>query len=390
MNRQVLSVLPRLLGTLSVFALALPAVAQDFNIDINASLGVPAPIYAGAEAQAGFWNGVSATPSGPISLATLAGSASLVTIETSGGSAFAFNNALTNGNDNFLFDDLQSFNQATIWTLRGLETGTYDVTIFAWAPDFPNDQTEVELLGSGAGPQPVGGGNWPGNVSPGVTHVVQTASVYPGGALAVQASPLTANFGSLNGFQVRKVSDGTGDEAYCYGNGGITAACTPCPCGNNAPAGFLGGCLNQDGRSAQLVAQGVASVSGDTLRIEMRGGTSNSFAILSSGAGRLPSGAANPCFGLDSGISNSQLDGLRCIGAGVLRHGTRPVDVNGDVGVTTNGWGPPNGPPGGLIAANAFTAGQIRHFQIFYRVNPAFSCGTGQNTTDALTLTIRP
>ena len=59
------------------------------------------------------------------------------------------------------------------------------------------------------------------------------------------------------------------------------------------------------------------------------------------------------------------------------------IDAQGDVGVTTPGWGPPDGPGGGLSGSGGFVAGQTRHFQIFYRDLPTVVCMTGQATSNA-------
>ncbi|MEM7519362.1 MAG: hypothetical protein AAF368_20865, partial [Planctomycetota bacterium] len=53
--------------------------------------------------------------------------------------------------------------------------------------------------------------------------------------------------------------------AYCFGDGGTSPGCTDCPCGNNAPAGSGGGCLNSSSTSAVLNASGQPSLALDTL-----------------------------------------------------------------------------------------------------------------------------
>ncbi|MEM7517745.1 MAG: hypothetical protein AAF368_12595, partial [Planctomycetota bacterium] len=176
-------------------------------------------------------------------------------------------------------------------------------------------------------------------------------------------------------------------ESFCSGDGGDQMGCTDCPCSNNAPVGSPGGCLNSNSQSAELIASGDPSVSNDTMRYEMTGGNPNSFAILSSGASRAPANAVNPCFGLGSGLQSPTLDGLRCAVQQVQRHGTRPMDANGDVGVLTNGWGAPNGPPGGLIAQGGFVLGQTRHYQGAYREEVTLGCMRGLNTSQGISVT---
>lgn len=167
---------------------------------------------------------------------------------------------------------------------------------------------------------------------------------------------------------------------YCYGDGGVTPGCTQCICTNNAPQGSGGGCLNSSGTSGKLVASGTARVSADTLRIEARDLNPGTFAILISGDNALPvMGMCPP----GAGIRSTTLDGLRCVGGNFQRHGTRPIDGLGAIGVATPGWGPPDGPGGGISGQGAFLAGQRRNFQIFYREAGDQVCLTGQNTTNA-------
>ena len=165
--------------------------------------------------------------------------------------------------------------------------------------------------------------------------------------------------------------------------------CSTCPCGNAAVAAtYLGGCSNPDGRSAAIVASGRPSLSTNALRLELRGGTSTSFGVLVSGLNLLP--AASPQCAPGSGLTSGVLDGLRCVGGAVQRHGSRALDANGDAGVTSPAWGPPNGPAGGLLLQAGSVVGQTRYFQVFYRVNPALGCGTGQNTSDAVAIRALP
>ncbi len=195
--------------------------------------------------------------------------------------------------------------------------------------------------------------------------------------------------GSTGDWQVHVVyrrvdcSNGPG-LTYCVGTGGGVSGCTPCPCGNNAFPGSEGGCLNSNFRSGEILATGTASVSNDTMHFDAKGLTSNSFAVLVSGDNQLP--AMGPC-PPGSGVQSATLDGLRCTGGGLLRHGSRASDAMGMIGMTTNGWGPPNAPVGGIIAASGFVSGQTRHFQIFYRETATAGCMTGQNTSNAVTIT---
>ena len=179
----------------------------------------------------------------------------------------------------------------------------------------------------------------------------------------------------------------------CNGDGGNQVGCTNCPCGNDAVQGTTGGCLNQSGASARLLATGSSSLGvadpGD-LRFEMTGGNPNTLAVLTSGDNLAPQNMSNPCFGLGTGVQSLVLDGLRCAVGNTQRHGGRPMDVNGDVGITNNAWGGANGPAPSIAAQGGFIAGQSRFFQVFYRADSTLGCLTGQNTTQAVSVTFQP
>jgi len=191
-------------------------------------------------------------------------------------------------------------------------------------------------------------------------------------------------------FKARRYPETVTGVSYCYGDGGAEPGCTSCPCSNDATPGTHGGCLNSAGSSAQLLASGLPSMSGDTLRFEAQGGNPSSFSVLASADNRLPNNSGNGCFGLDSGVQSVDHDGLRCVGGGFRRHGCRAFDANGAIGTTNAGWGGTDAPAIGLIARGAFSAGQTRNYQLFYRENGALGCGTGLNTTNAVGLTFLP
>ncbi len=180
-------------------------------------------------------------------------------------------------------------------------------------------------------------------------------------------------------------------NAFCFGDGGDQMGCTNCPCVNNSPLGSQGGCINSTGTAGTLGSSGSSSIASGDLRIRVTFANPLTFGVLVSGDNRLPSGIMNPCFGLDSGIlSPGTLDGLRCVGGNLARHGTRATDDSGDIGFTNSGWGPPDGPSGGIAAQAGFTAGQTRHFQCFYRESAVAVCATGLNTTNGVTIQFMP
>ena len=179
----------------------------------------------------------------------------------------------------------------------------------------------------------------------------------------------------------------------CNGDGGNGTGCTDCPCANNAHHGSTGGCINSTGAGARLYASGSSSVLAGDLLIQASGAPANSFSVLVSGNTIAPASSANPCFGLDSGLRSAHLDGLRCVVQQTQRHGGRAAANDGTFGFSTPGWGPPNAPlpdSGGLPAQGGFTAGQARHFQVTYRDFTSASCGTGLNTTQAVSVLFSP
>ena len=242
-------------------------------------------------------------------------------------------------------------------------------------------------------PAPVG---TPAGVLIGLTHTGGTSGTISLTNGAITPAAVTAILSGNSYINIHSTAHGGGEirgqiyhepEEFCYGNGGV-AGCTPCPCANDAPpATSTGGCLNPAGGSAHLQWSGLPSAGVDSLRFEVTSASPTTFGVLISGDNRLP--AAGPC-PPGSGIQSATLDGLRCVGGAALRHGSRATDANGDIGVTNNGWGPPSGPPGGLIASGGFAAGQVRQFQCFYRVLPTQGCGTGQNTTNGVGVTFIP
>lgn len=167
-------------------------------------------------------------------------------------------------------------------------------------------------------------------------------------------------------------------EPFCFASGD----CVSCPCGNDSNE--AAGCLNSNGTASALVANGVAELSNDTLRFDVLDASPESFAILVSAQNLLPQ--TGPCTPGD-GISSPLLDGLRCVGGNLRRHGIRATD---SAGSNFEPWGPPGGPSGGLLQQGAFAAGQSRAFQAFYRDDASLGCGTGQNTTNAIRIQVAP
>ena len=200
------------------------------------------------------------------------------------------------------------------------------------------------------------------------------------GGINVGGSFITGTILTATVFETADFTD------VCNGDGGDQMGCTDCPCLNNAAPRAIGGCLNSAGTSTRLLASGSPSITSASLRFEAAGAPPNTSSVLTSGNALAPANAANPCFGLNSGLQAVALDGLRCAVQGVLRHGVRPSAANGTIGAMTNGWGTPNG----FFNFSAFTAGATKHFQIVHRDDLATTCMTGQNTSQAITTTFTP
>ena len=178
--------------------------------------------------------------------------------------------------------------------------------------------------------------------------------------------------------------------SLCDGDGGDGMGCTACPCGNDAPGGTTGGCLNSGGESARLHVFGSSSVAASNLRFELDRGVPTALAVLVSGAALAPTNPMNPCFGLNSGFAPASMDGLRCAVTDFRRHGSRSTDAEGRVGSMGPGWGGQDAPPAGILNQAGFVAGADRHFQVFYRDLLHGTCTNGLNTTQARSLTVAP
>ncbi len=219
------------------------------------------------------------------------------------------------------------------------------------------------------------------------------ANVLPGGYSA-EVVYWDANFTNLTNCCIPFTIGATFSDR-CFGDGGNQNGCTNCPCGNNAPIGTGGGCLNSAGSWSRLQASGSASVSspmGSTtdLRFALEGAPPGAFCILNSGDALAPGSMMNPCFGLGTGAQALAFDGLRCAIANTRRHGGRSADANGRVGFTNEPWGGEGNPFAGIAPGSGFLAGQIRYFQVINRDDALAVCMRGLNTSQAIEVTFAP
>ena len=215
----------------------------------------------------------------------------------------------------------------------------------------------------------------------------------PDGDYSFEIRYAEVNFANSYSCCVPVTIGGGPGTSMCFGDGGDQMGCTECPCGNNAQPGSATGCINSSLSGAFLEVSGSESVTAPDptdLRFELFDAVPNSFSVLVSGAGLAPTNPQNPCFGLGSGVQSVALDGLRCAVQNTLRHGGRPVDANGQVGQTNNGWGGASGPPAGIAGQSGFGAGTTRYFQVFYREFAGVVCNTEQNTSQAIEVVFTP
>ncbi|MEM7517953.1 MAG: hypothetical protein AAF368_13645 [Planctomycetota bacterium] len=221
----------------------------------------------------------------------------------------------------------------------------------------------------------------------------------PPGMYSVEVQYFDMNFGSFVCCQSFQIGAGSTNSG-CLGNGGDGLGCTDCPCGNNATFNCPGGCGHSqssqfNGCGAELRMQGSPSLANADLCFTLHSAVPNSFAILQSGEALAPANATNPCFAQNpgSGITSNVFDGLRCVVQNTLRHGVRSIDSNGAVEANGVGsddtWGSCATSPG-FSNSSGFAAGQTRHFQAAFRDDPNLVCGTGQNTSQRISVTFAP
>ena len=186
--------------------------------------------------------------------------------------------------------------------------------------------------------------------------------------------------------------------SFCNGDGGNQLGCTDCPCGNNAPIGTTGGCLNSAGTAAKMAATGDPSASlppgvATDLRLTVTGAPPGALCVMQSGDAVAPLNMANMCFGLNSGLQAGDRDGLRCIVMNSKRHGSRTANMLGSIADSAGParvWGGEAQPNGGLWKQGGFLAGQTRFFQVTYRDLATAVCMRGLNTSQSVSVTFTP
>jgi len=152
------------------------------------------------------------------------------------------------------------------------------------------------------------------------------------------------------------------ESAFCFGDG----VSMGCPCGNISSNG--GGCTNSTGTGAILTAEGVPSVSSDSLTFMANHVIPGQAALLFAGGNQV-NGGNGQFFG----------DGLLCVNGGIQRVGVSVPNASGDAS-----WGP------GIVGALGLGGGDTRYFQAWYRDTAGIPCGSGFNLSSALKLVVAP
>ncbi len=161
--------------------------------------------------------------------------------------------------------------------------------------------------------------------------------------------------------------------AFCSAADKIAAAC---PCGNLGGSGQ--GCSNSSGVGAQLFASGSRSITSANLALHVVGALPNKPALFFQGTIPVAEGA---------GIAFG--DGLRCVGGAILRLRVGICDGQGQLASDGSA---------GVLPSGAFdvaqeglaTAGELLHYQLWYRDTPTASCGSGFNLSNGYRVHWRP
>jgi hypothetical protein len=153
---------------------------------------------------------------------------------------------------------------------------------------------------------------------------------------------------------------------FCFGDG----AGTMCPCGNNSPVGEFVGCIHSLGLGGKLESAGMASIAADTVVLQGLQ-MPNSSALYYQGTSQVALGLGST-FG----------DGLRCAGGSVIRLGTKSnvagasqYPVGTDLPISVKGLN---------------SAGNVRHYQCWYRNAAAFCTSSTFNLSNGLSITWTP
>jgi acetyl esterase/lipase len=149
-----------------------------------------------------------------------------------------------------------------------------------------------------------------------------------------------------------------------------------CPCGNLGGTGQ--GCSNSSGVGAQLSATGSSSIVSGNLVLFAMGALPGKPALFFQGTQSMADDAGVP-FG----------DGLRCVGGDIVRLRVGIPDGQGQLASDGSAGVIPDG-AFDVAQQGGATAGQLLHYQLWYRDTPTASCGTGFNLSNGFRVLWRP
>lgn len=167
-----------------------------------------------------------------------------------------------------------------------------------------------------------------------------------------------ADDGSFTGWTLNGNGAGSGG-GFCYGDGTGSI----CPCGNLASAGQ--GCQNSTGSGGVLAAVGNPNITGDTLALKAFHCPSQRIGLFFQGERQL-GGGSGWLFG----------DGLRCVGAPVIRLQTVQIDGTGTAISTVP-----------LATVGGISPGDTVYYQFWYQDPGNSPCAMQFNTTNAVART---
>lgn len=150
-------------------------------------------------------------------------------------------------------------------------------------------------------------------------------------------------------------------SSFCGGSG--------CPCGNDSG---VGGCLNSTNQGGQLLAKGTSSLACDDAVFTARRIPLNSFGLVFMGSSSQPPVAL--------------ADGLLCLSGDLFRFGVRDSGPGGRI---VEGPGVAAQACALFGAGGCLVAGSTWQFQAWVR-DSGGPCGSGSNTTNAVSVTFVP
>lgn len=175
---------------------------MSFNVDFGTGAGKPLPDFAGAGGQTGSWFTVADFNEGGSEIANILDEEVGVFVDASlpFGAASFDHPSTTRGFGALLDDYLDLHSVPSQVFVTGLSAGTYDIYIYAWAPDVPAFATSVSIQDEIVGTI---GGAWPGGFVEGTTHAYRRVTLGADEQLAIGL--FGVGKGTLNGMQIVSV-----------------------------------------------------------------------------------------------------------------------------------------------------------------------------------------